>query len=113
MPQFNFHKKQFALLLNSSAGTVNKETIFRYQQQDDLVTADYQGGGIRYGKIIARLKDDQLHMYYQCLTDDNEFKAGRAIAQVSLNEQGKIKLALDWEWLGGHQGSGTSAYLEL
>jgi hypothetical protein len=92
---------------------VQADTIFRYKQNDNLVTADYFGGSIKYGKIIAVLHENKLDMLYQCLTVDNELKAGKAIAQISLTEAGQIKLKLDWEWLTNGNGKGTSEYLEL
>ena len=112
MPKFNFHNKTFSLLDNSQNGKAGSETIFQYQQNGNLVTADYSGGDIKYGKIIADLRGDRLHMLYQCMTIENELKAGKAIADISLTENGKIKLNLHWEWLDGSGKKGTSEYLE-
>ncbi|WP_163411449.1 hypothetical protein [Flavobacterium ajazii] len=113
MNKFNFDNKKFALIQNSDNGEVNTETIFNYKQQDNLVTAEYFGGTIKYGKIIADLKDDQLNMLYQCLTTDNQLKAGKALAQITLTENGKIKLSLDWEWLTNGNDKGKSEYIEI
>ena len=112
MPVYNFNNKTFSLVENSENGNATSKTIFRYKQEDNLVTADYHGGGIKYGKIISRLENDLLHMLYQCLTDEGELKAGKAIAQVSLNEKNKIMLKLDWEWMGESKENGTSEYIE-
>ncbi|MBL0084531.1 MAG: hypothetical protein IPP37_19790 [Saprospiraceae bacterium] len=76
---------------------------FEYKQNGNLVTAEYYGGTIKYGKIIADLIDDELNMLYQCLTTDNQLKAGKGIAKVSLTDEGKIKLKLNWEWLPGNE----------
>ena len=108
----NFNNKIFSLLENSSEGKVNTNTIFKYSQVGDLVTADYHGGTIVYGKIIAKLVEDKLEMLYQCLTIDGELKAGKAIAQINFSENGKMKLSLEWEWLGENERSGTSEYIE-
>ena len=97
---------------NSKNGKVNAETKFTFSQDGDLVTADYHGGSIRYGKIIAKLKNVKLQMPYHCMTIDNELKAGKADAKMSLDENGKIKLKLNWEWLEENQGKGTSEYIE-
>jgi hypothetical protein len=78
-----------------------------------LVTADYQGGSIRYGKIIARLEAEKLNMLYQCITVENELKAGKAIAEIKTTKDGKIRLLLDWEWLGDETGKGKSEYVEV
>jgi hypothetical protein len=113
MNRFNFNNKKFRLIENSGNGKVNADTIFEYKQDGNLVTADYYGGTIKYGKIIADLQGDKLHMLYQCLTTGNELKAGKAIAQISFMENGKMKLNLDWEWLGGAHDKGVSEYIEI
>lgn len=113
MSTYNFDNKRFALIQNSESGQVNSETFFEYKQQDNLVTADYFGGTIKYGKIIAELKEDELNMLYQCMTTDNQLKAGKAIAKISMADNGKIKLNLNWEWLTNGNEKGVSEYIEI
>lgn len=113
MTHFDFNNKKFALVQNTDNGQVNPETIFEYKQDGNLVTADYFGGTVRYGKIIANLQNDELNMLYQCLTTDNELKAGKATAQISLTENGKIKLKLNWQWLNNESDKGISEYIEI
>ena len=110
--KFNLHNKEFRLLQNSESGEVDKSTLFKYTQDDNFVSAEYHGGTIRYGKIIATLDDDVLDMLYQCVTHDGILKAGRAKANISTNEENKIILHLKWQWLNGNQESGESTYLE-
>jgi hypothetical protein len=113
MNKFDFNNKRFALIQNSDNGEVNTETVFEYKQDNNLVTADYYGGTIRYGKIIAELKGDELNMLYSCLTTSNELKAGKALAKISFNENKKMKLSLDWEWLTNGNQKGKSEYIEI
>ena len=113
MHTFDFNNKKIALIQNSDSGQVNSDTVFKYKQDGNLVSADYFGGTIRYGKIIAVLKDDELNMLYQCLTTDHLLKAGKAIAKLSLTDTGKIKMTLNWEWLTNGNEKGTSEYIEI
>jgi hypothetical protein len=113
MKKIDFNNKTFALVENSENGKVNAATIFKYKQEGNLVTADYSGGTIKYGKIIAKLENHKLQMLYQCLTVEDELKAGKAIAAISLNGQNKIKLKLNWEWLGENMETGISEYIEI
>lgn len=113
MNDINFNNKTFALVENSQKGKVNHETVFKYKQEGDLVTADYYGGTIRYGKIIAKLKEEKLLMLYQCLTAENELKAGKGIAKVSFTNTGKLKLELDWEWITDIKENGKSTFIEI
>ncbi|GAA3509901.1 hypothetical protein GCM10022393_23580 [Aquimarina addita] len=112
MISIDFNNKKFVLVENSEKGEVNSDTIFEYKQDGDLITAEYHGGTIRYGKIIAILKDKQLHMHYQCVTNSNELKAGKAMAAITLNPDNKIRLTLHWEWLDGSNEKGISEYIE-
>jgi hypothetical protein len=112
MVDFNFHNKTFYLVENSESGKVNADTIFKYQQEKNIITADYSGGTVKYGKIIGTLHKDILTMLYQCVTLENELKAGKAIAKVSLNKENKILLKLNWQWLNGNQEKGISEYIE-
>ncbi|NMH89805.1 hypothetical protein [Flavivirga algicola] len=112
MEKFNFNNKIFSLIENSEKGKVNSETIFKYKQEGNLVTAEYYGGPIKYGKIIAHLENNKLDMLYQCITTESELKAGKAIANISLTSNNKIKLKLNWEWLGKKNERGISEYIE-
>ncbi|PCJ93242.1 MAG: hypothetical protein COA50_14520 [Flavobacteriaceae bacterium] len=112
MEKIDFNNKTFSLVQNSKNGKVDTSTIFKYKQDGDLVTAHYSGGTIKYGKIIAHLKDEKLHMLYQCITVDNELKAGKAIAEITFSKVNKIVLSLKWEWLNENKESGVSYYIE-
>lgn len=112
MPEFNFNNKSFSLLENSKNGEVNSDTRFNFQQEEHMVTADYFGGSIKYGKIIGHLNKNTLNMLYQCITTENELKAGKALAEINLNKEGKMKLSLNWQWLGETNKSGISEYIE-
>ena len=69
-------------------------------------------GEIRYGKIIGHLRRDELHLVYQCLTKENQLRSGRGVGKVRLDEEGKIRMGVSWEWLDEEKGSGTSEYRE-
>lgn len=112
MKKIDFTNKKFFLVKNSENGEVDSETVFEYQQDGNLVTADYYGGAIKYGKIIAHLKDDTLIMMYQCITLEYELKAGKAIAKITFTKNNKIKLSLNWEWLHEKNKKGTSEYIQ-
>lgn len=103
----------FGLVENSAAGTVNADTLFHYHQNGDLVTADYSGGTIRHGRIIAKRNGHELSMLYQCITTDGQLKAGRAMALIGRNAEMSITLDLEWEWLTDAGVKGRSRYVEL
>lgn len=112
MTKVNFNNKRFKLLDNSVNGKVDAQTIFEYQQEGNLVTADYKGGSVIYGKIIAQHCGDTLKMLYQCYTKEKELKAGKATATIIMTEENQIKLELNWQWLESNQ-EGSSTYIEI
>ncbi len=104
--------RSFELVQNSKNGLVDDETVFYYKQEGDLVTAEYFGGKVKYGKIIAKKDGNELDMRYQCLTTAGELKAGRALAQIVLDEEERIVLQLHWQWLDDSKQKGYSEYRE-
>jgi len=112
IPEINFNDKTFRLLNNSTNGIANKETVFKYKQVDDLVSGDYFDGTIYLGRILGIVEGATLNIVYQCVTAEKELKAGKAKAQISFTEKGKMKLNVNWQWLNGDQSKGTSEYIE-
>lgn len=112
MKTIDFNNKTFLLVDNSDHGTVNNDTVFRYQQKNAIITATYDGGSIKYGKILAKQVNTRLEMLYHCVTTQNELKAGKAVADISFSPNNKIILRLQWEWLNNNKEKGTSTYLE-
>ena len=112
MTEVDFNNKTFTLVSNSESGSADNATIFEYKQEKDIVTAIYYGGPIRKGNLIGRLEGRQLHMHYQCITEQNELKSGRAIARIIFTADEKMKLDLNWEWLNASGEKGNSEYLE-
>jgi len=114
MEKFNLNNKKFTTVANSKDGKASSATVFHYRQKGKVVTAGYQGGDIVHGKIIAKLiGEDELEMLYQCLTTDDELKAGKAIAKMGYDDEGLIRLKLNWEWLDDSNQKGTSEYVEI
>lgn len=114
--EFNFNNKTFTLLENSGNGSANADTVFRYSQVGDIITAQYSGGLIRHGSITGRIEGHYLQMLYQCLTTGNELKAGKAVAFLSMDQNNKIRMKMNWEWLISEHhdphGKGSSEYIE-
>lgn len=112
MNKINFHNKRFQLVNNSPDGEVTDDVVFDYQQEGNVVTAKYHGGTVIEGNIIGHLNGAQLDMRYHCITLDKELKAGKAVANISFDRDGRMRLSLDWEWMNG-AGNGKSEYVEI
>ena len=54
MPAFDFQGKTLRVVRNDDPGAeVNEDTVFHFQQEGDVVHADYLGGQVKVGKVNA------------------------------------------------------------
>jgi uncharacterized beta-barrel protein YwiB (DUF1934 family) len=105
----NYDNKTFASVENSETGEVNTETIFYYHQKDDFVWAEYSGGAIRFGNLIAKVtENDCLEMRYQHLNTKGELMTGKCFSTPEMLPDGRIRLFEQWQWTSGDLSSGTS-----
>ena len=93
-------------------GVVNADTIFRFQQTGDMVTAEYAGGGIRRGSLVGLLSNGELHFRYAQLQDDGRLDGGESHCEVEIDESGRVSIVEHYEW-GSRSGAGTNVISEL
>ena len=110
----NYHNRIFKLISGSSKGDVDGETIFRYEQIGDVVTATYAGGAIRLGLLLARV-DEQgcLDMRYQHLNQDAELMTGVCQTIPEVLPDGRLRLHETWQWTSGDCSHGQSVLEEM
>ena len=53
MSKIDYNDRRFRVADNSAGGEVGGGTLFHYRQSDDVVWATYEGGGIRFGTLVA------------------------------------------------------------
>ena len=110
----HYHGKTFRSVSNTANGEVSTETLFHYQQQADIVTATYSGGGILLGNLIAKVASDgTLDMRYQHLNQDYELMTGRCTSVPEMLDNGKLRLHERWQWTSGDGSSGESVVEEV
>ena len=56
--KFNFDGKIFVSIANTENGEVGDGTLFHYHQDGNIVTAEYEGGSIVKGHLIAKVLGD-------------------------------------------------------
>ena len=114
MNKITYDNKIFASVQNSETGEVSSETVFHYHQKDDLVWAEYAGGAVRFGTLIAKVAgNDCLEMRYQHLNRNGELMTGRCFSTPEILADGRIRLYEKWQWTSGDLSSGTSIVDEL
>jgi hypothetical protein len=112
--KINYDNRKFASVQNSEMGEVSSETVFHYHQKDDLVWAEYSGGEIVFGSLIAKvLQDDSLDMRYQHLNKRGELMTGKCFSTPEILSNGKIRLREKWQWTSGDFSKGESVVEEI
>ena len=85
-----------------------------YRQQGDIVTAVYEGGGIRLGQLLARvLPGGQLDMRYHHLNAAGQLMLGQCLSTPECLPDGRLRFKESWQWLSGDRSAGTSEIEEV
>jgi len=112
--KINYDKRVFKSVQNSESGEVSADTLFYYHQKGNVVWAEYEGGEIIFGNLIARVyDDDSLEMCYQHLNIKGEFMTGRCFSTPEILADGRIRLHEKWQWTSGDLSSGESIVEEI
>jgi hypothetical protein len=112
--KINYDKRIFKSVSNSETGEVSGETRFFYHQKDSLVWAEYEGGAIVFGSLVAKvLENDLLEIRYQHLNTKGELMTGKCVSTPEILENGKIRLHEKWQWTCGNFSEGESIIEEV
>lgn len=114
MTQLSLDNRVFVPVENTENGVVSGKTRFHFWQEGIVFYADYFGGDVREGHIIGQFNaDGEGDMLYHCLTTDRNLKAGKATAQFTELEDGRVSMSLNWQWIDGDASTGQSRYEEI
>jgi hypothetical protein len=109
-----YDNKTFRSVTNTPNGDVSGDTLFHYHQQDKLVWAEYAGGDIVKGFLIAVvLEGGFLDMRYEHVNSQGKLMTGRCSSAPELLPDGRIRLHEQWQWTSGDGSSGTSIVEEV
>lgn len=110
----NYHKKIFQSVSNTANGEVGEQTLFHYFQEGTIVWAEYAGGAIMKGFLIARmLENGVLDMRYEHINKEGELMTGKCCSRPEVLADGRIRLHEKWQWTSGDLSSGESVVEEI
>ena len=112
--KINYNHKIFRPVSNSENGAVSGETTFHYRQSGQIVTADYTGGDIVQGHLIATVDENgRLDMRYHQVNRAGELHTGICQSTPELLHDGRIRLHESWQWTSGDKSAGSSVVEEV
>lgn len=110
----NYNHKTFRPVANSENGEVSSETVFHYSQTGNIVTAEYAGGNIVQGHLIALVDETgRLDMRYHQVNKQGELQTGFCRSVPEILPDGRIRLQETWQWTSGDCSSGSSVVEEI
>ncbi len=110
----NYDGRIFRLISNSTNGDVGSDTLFFYHEKDDLVWAEYFGGAIVRGMLLAKkAADGSLAMRYQHVGSSGALMTGLCNSAVTVLPDGRYRLEEAWRWTSGDCSVGESVLEEV
>lgn len=111
---FNYDQRVFRTVQNTANGEVSADTLFRYRQQGDLVWAQYEGGDVRHGHLLAVMAaDGSLDVRYHHVNSRGQLMTGVCRSVPELLPDGRYRLHESWRWTSGDGSSGESVVEEI
>ena len=112
--KISYENREFCSVRNTYAGDVGSETVFHYRQAGRMVWAEYSGGEILLGQLIANCDDDgNLDMRYQHINRRGELRTGKCRSTPEVLSDGRLRLHEKWEWRDDHRSCGESVIEEI
>lgn len=112
--EINYDKKKFVSVVNTNNGEVGSKTVFHYRQKNNIVWAEYSGGAILKGFLIAKILDDtSLDMRYEHINTNGNLMTGICISTPEILLDGRIRLHEKWQWTSGDLSLGESIIEEF
>jgi hypothetical protein len=112
--QINYHNRIFRPVSNSENGAVSGATTFYYRQSGQIVTAEYAGGDIVQGHLIAVVDaHGRLDMRYHQVNRSGALQTGVCQSIPEMLPDGRVRLHETWQWTSGDASSGHSVVEEI
>src|SRR4029077_8110782 len=97
--KINYEGRIFGSVSNSSSGEVGEQTRFYYHQQGKVVWADYSGGSIAKGALLATVDEEGgLDMRYQHVNVRGQLMTGTCRSTLRILPDGRYRLHEKWAW---------------
>jgi hypothetical protein len=106
-------KVKMTVLQTAENGVVNKDTLFYFTQEGNVVQAEYAGGQIKKGFLIGQIADHVLRFSYCQLQTDGVLDNGVSACELSMGETGKIRLIEHFEWKSRPGETGINIFQEI
>ena len=98
----NYDGKYFRPVSNTENGETSGDTLFKYRQEGNILTAEYAGGKIKDGHLIGLVDENgNIDKRYHQINDHGVIMTGLCKSNPEFMTKGKIRLHETCEWTCG------------
>jgi hypothetical protein len=108
----NLSGRKMHVVQTAPNGVVGRDTVFKFSQVGDVVTASYSGGGVQVGYLVGIIKGDTLSFRYCQVSDEDHVDGGSSNARIELVDGGRLRLIESFKW-DSRDGSGENIFEEV
>ena len=113
MNQIDYDGRRFCGVTNTANGEASDQTVFHYRQRGDVVWATYEGGGVRFGTLVASVDaNGALDMRYSHVNYGGILMTGECRSTPETLPDGRLRLHERWRWTSGDRSEGESVVEE-
>jgi len=106
-------KVKMTVIQTAENGVVNKDTLFYFTQEGNVVQAEYAGGKIKKGFLIGQI-DVHVLRFRDCqLQTDGVLDNGVSSCELSMSDTGRIRLVEHFEWKSMSGETGVNVFQEI
>lgn len=110
----DYNNRTFRAVSNTGNGEVSGDTLFRYRQEGNVLTAAYEGGRVARGHLMGLVDGaGNLAFSYHHINTDGQLMAGLCDSTPEVLPDGRIRLHERWRWTTGDRSAGTSVVEEV
>jgi hypothetical protein len=112
--KINYNNRKFRPVTNSESGDAGADTVFHYHQDGPVVWAEYSGGQVIRGQLMATCAENGiLDMRYQHVNAAGELMTGICRSAPDVLPDGRLRLREKWQWTSGDRSDGESVIEEI
>src|SRR5438876_10741926 len=98
----SYNNRRFRTIQNAESGDIRIDTIFQYHQKNNVVWAEYDGGSITWGLLIATVSEKgELDMRYAHVNAAGQLKTGVCRSTPAVLPAGRLLVREQWQWAFG------------
>jgi len=112
-PAITLDGRRFNVVETAGSGVVGRDTIFRFRQSQDMISADYSGGKIRQGRLIGRLDGAELIFCFCQMQNDGLMDNGQSRCSLERLPDGRLRMTERFEWGSRPGEAGVNVFEEL